>query len=358
MKPEIKRIPSSIHNYELIFENDLSFIQKLIQTESALFILDSNVYRLYSAYFTLISKNDNVLIVEAKEEVKTFQFAGTIIDKLVTLNLTRKSTIISIGGGIIQDLSGFVASTFFRGINWIYVPTTLLAQADSCMGSKTSLNYNSYKNILGTFYPPHQVFICPLFTNTLIDEDFYSGMGEVVKLHTMGGFAALENLINLLPEIHKRDLPIVLQTIKNSLKIKWQYMEYDEFDTGKRNLLNYGHCFGHAIESAVSYTIPHGQAVIIGMVMSNWIAFQNGQLDEAKFGKTISTFMDLLRCNYKTLKAIHPDYIVSAMKKDKKRIGANLPLIWMDNQFQFHKSLELTEEQATKAFSWFTQSYC
>ena len=103
-----------------------------------------------------------------------------------------------------------MASTFYRGLNWIYVPTTLLAQADSCMGSKTSLNYKSFKNILGTFYPPHQIYICPEFTNSLTEEDFYSGMGEVVKLHTMGGIKTLEILMSQLPKIHQRDIETVL----------------------------------------------------------------------------------------------------------------------------------------------------
>src|SRR6202044_2708720 len=118
-----------------------------------------------------------------------------VFDQMILLKPTKKTKIISIGGGITQDVSGFVASTFYRGLNWVYVPTTLLAQADSCMGSKTSLNYKSYKNILGTFYPPHKIYITTSFTSTLQEEDFYSGMGEVAKLHIMGGMQTLDFLI-------------------------------------------------------------------------------------------------------------------------------------------------------------------
>ncbi|MBI3519375.1 MAG: hypothetical protein HY062_08470 [Bacteroidetes bacterium] len=355
---KIKKIHSSIHDYEIHFENDISFLKDLLYIKEAVFIIDKQVFELYKTSFSIIANQENVLILDAIEENKTLTASEIVFDKIISLKPTKKTKIISFGGGITQDVSGFVASTFYRGLNWIYVPTTLLAQADSCMGSKTSLNYKSYKNILGTFYPPHQIYICPEFTNTLTEEDFYSGMGEVVKLHTMGGSEALDKLMIQLPKIHQRDIPTILAATQSSLDIKWTYMDGDEFDQGKRNLLNYGHEFGHAIETATQYKIPHGQAIIIGMVMANYISFQKNAISEMTFEKTANVFLELLKSDVSILNNVSAQEIINPMKQDKKRIGNHLPLIMMDDNYLFTKILDLTEAEAISAIEFFKTNYC
>ena len=142
---QIKKIHSSIHDYEIYFESNFSFLKQLLETKEAVFIIDKNIFNLYQSHFNSIADSENVLVLDAIEENKTLEASEVIFDKVISLKPTKKTKIISFGGGITQDVSGFVASTFYRGLNWIYVPTTLLAQADSCMGSKTSLNYKSYK---------------------------------------------------------------------------------------------------------------------------------------------------------------------------------------------------------------------
>lgn len=355
---EIKEITSSIHNYTLHFENDFGFLSVLLAEKEAVFIIDKNVFRLYNDKFKAIENADNLIILDAVEENKTLAASEKVFDKIISLRPTKKTKIISFGGGITQDVSGFVASTFYRGIKWVYVPTTLLAQADSCMGSKTSLNYKSYKNILGTFYPPHQIFICPEFTNTLNEEDFYSGMGEVVKLHIMGGNDRLDELIQQLPKIHQRNIAAILNVTKKSLEIKWTYMDGDEFDQGKRNLLNYGHEFGHAIETATSYKIPHGQAIIIGMIMANYVALIKQKITDNTFKKTSNVLIELLKADYKSLKGISPESIIDPMKQDKKRIGNDLPLIMMNDGYEFEKILNLTIEEAAQSINYFKTTYC
>ncbi len=355
---QVKNIHSSIHNYEIYFENDFSFLKQLLETKEAVFIIDKNIFNLYQTHFSSIAKSENVLVLDAIEENKTLAASEVIFDKVISLKPTKKTKIISFGGGITQDVSGFVASTFYRGLNWIYVPTTLLAQADSCMGSKTSLNYKSYKNILGTFYPPHQIYICPEYTNTLTEEDFYSGMGEVVKLHTMGGIETLDKLITQLPKIHQRDINTILNATQSSLDIKWTYMDGDEFDQGKRNLLNYGHEFGHAIETATHYKIPHGQAIIIGMIMANYISYTKQVITKPTVEKIENVFIQLLKTDVSVLKTVASIDIISPMKQDKKRIGNKLPLIMMDESYNFIKILDLTEEEAVLAIDYFKNTYC
>jgi len=355
---ETKQITSSIHNYTIYFENDFSFLTSLLTDSSAVFIIDQHVFDLYPNLFSSLKDNENLFLLDAVEEHKTLAFAEHIFDKVISLKPTKKTKIVSIGGGITQDVSGFVASTFYRGLSWTYIPTTLLAQADSCMGSKTSLNYESYKNILGTFYPPHHVHICIQFTNTLHEEDFYSGMGEVTKLHIMGGMDTMDRLINQLPQIHQKDIPAILDATRESLNIKWTYMDGDEFDQGKRNMLNYGHEFGHAIETATHYKIPHGQAIVIGMILANEIAVQKKHISLALNEKINTLLFSVLKSDHRQLLSVDNELIINAMKQDKKRIGNNLPLIMMNEQFEFFKVTDLTEGEATNSLDYFKKTYC
>ena len=354
----IKHIHSSIHDYTLYFEKDFGFIKTVLSEKEAVFIVDKNVFELYKFHFNELVTPENLIVLDAIEENKTLAASETVFDKIISLRPTKKTKIVSFGGGITQDVSGFVASTFYRGLKWIYIPTTLLAQADSCMGSKTSLNYKSYKNILGTFYPPHQIYVCPEYTNTLHVADFYSGMGEVVKLHIMGGEKKLDELLSKLSLIHSRDIETILDVTQQSLDVKWTYMDGDEFDQGKRNLLNYGHEFGHAIETATNYKIPHGQAIIVGMVMANYISLAKNKISQHTFNKTASVLMELLKCDFSVLKSVSVNDIIGPMKQDKKRIGNNLPLIMMDDSYTFIKILDLTEEEAISAIDYFKNTYC
>ena len=354
----VKNITSSVHNYTISFEASVDFLKELINDPAAIYIVDEQVFHIYKAQLSDLQNSERLILLKAVEENKTLAAAEHVYDKIIELKPTKKTKIVSIGGGITQDVSGFVASTFYRGLKWIYVPTTLLAQADSCMGSKTSLNYKSYKNILGTFYPPHEIYISAAFTATLKEEDYYSGLGEVAKLHTMGGQKTLDYLFSILPGIHGRDEAVITAATKSSLDIKWTYMEHDEFDQGIRNMLNFGHEYGHAIETATNYTIPHGQAVIIGMIMANDVAVRKGQLSAALNERLNTMYFSMLKCDYKQLATTDSSLVIGAMKQDKKRAGTGLPLIMMNNDFVFSKITDLTEAEATETLTYFQNTYC
>jgi len=268
-----------------------------------------------------------------------------LYSKLVKLPAKRNLTLVSIGGGILQDITGFTASSLYRGIHWIFVPTTLLAQADSCIGSKTSLNFRGYKNIVGSFYPPEQVHIFPPFLKTQQDVDFYSGYGEVIKLHLMGGEVLYHELFRSQSLIIYRQLDALLHAIQASLKVKLGYISGDEFDTGRRNLLNYGHDFGHALESTSNFAVPHGQAVIFGMLAANKVARNRGLLDQ---GLESEIAQNLLVPSMKILpqrEALDPVKIVSAMENDKKRTGDLLALIMMQTNYEFVHVNNLTQHE-------------
>ena len=338
-------IHSNIRDYEAVFEETDAFIDSFSTHSQACFVVDDSVWKIYSPTLLKQISPEQVIVIPIHENKKNLETVQHLYDRLVEYPAKRNLTMISIGGGILQDVSGFAASTIYRGINWIYIPTTLLAQADSCIGSKTSLNYGSYKNLVGTFYPPKRIHIYTPFLKSLQESDFYSGFGEVIKLHLMGGRASFNSLVELTPLILRRESVALTKAIQQSLNIKLNYMADDEFDMGRRNLLNYGHDFGHAVESTSNFEVPHGQGVIFGMLAANIIARQRKLLDE-KLEKEIAEKLLLPNLLIKPQPdALETNEIVNAMKKDKKRVGENLALIMMNSNFMLSRVNDLKGEE-------------
>ena len=344
-------IHSNIRDYDVNIQSNSEFIGDLAHHPQACFIVDENVWNLYANTLLNDLPREKVIILPINEDRKNLVTVQDLYDRLVTYTAKRNLTLISFGGGILQDITGFAASTIYRGINWIYFPTTLLAQADSCIGSKTSLNYLGYKNLIGTFYPPTQIHIYTPFLKTQEDADFYSGFGEVIKLHLMGGEKQFRELARHTKAILSREPEALLTAIRSSLAVKLSYMVGDEFDTGRRNLLNYGHDFGHALESTSNFAIPHGQAVIFGMLAANLVGKNRGALNPELVEEILH---DLLLPSLKIIPSsdsIHPELMIEAMKKDKKRTGNLLALIMMQNDYEFSRVNDLTPDEVVSALA-------
>lgn len=340
-------IQSKIKDYTLSFTEHFAFLEYLSKCTPRIIIIDENVYKYYGSKLNQYFSLDEIILFRATETNKNIQNALLLCDKVMSLSAKKNMTIISFGGGIVQDVTGFLSSIIYRGINWIFIPTTLLAQSDSCMGSKTSLNYGHFKNLLGSFYPPSQVYIDVHFTKTLSDTDFYSGIGEIVKLHLMGGENHVHSIIDKIRLISqdREDYITLLDLIKNSLAIKYSYIKDDEFDLGKRNLLNYGHCFGHALESSSDYKIPHGTAVVIGIIFANAIAVKRGLLSERiALNLMNELLLQCIKCPLEK-KYFQKEVIFSAMQMDKKRIGNGLPLIVLHDSLDLSKLTDITSEE-------------
>lgn len=338
-------IGSNIKNYSVRFLEDNAYIDRLAHLGSKMFVIDHNVWDLYrDRCFAQLDLNE-VFILPVEEERKNLEGVLGIYDALMARAAKRNMTLISIGGGITQDVTGFAASTLYRGINWIFLPTTLLAQADSCIGSKTSLNYRGYKNLIGTFYPPTEIYIDPNFLSTLSRQDFYSGVGEVVKLHLMGGAPSFDQMRNTMPAIEKREPVTLLNAVRKSLEIKLSYISGDEFDTGRRNLLNFGHCFGHALESTSDFEIPHGQAVLIGILFANIIAKKRRLLSDETFHLVNKAVVLPAIVAKPTATQLETNKIEAAMKMDKKRVGDGLVLILMADGYKMLKISDLSPRE-------------
>lgn len=343
------KIHSNIRDYEVHFCETDDFLDGLTRFKDRFYVVDANVHCCHAAGCLRGIAGEAPAVFPVSEERKSLDSVLELYDLLTTRAAKRNLTLISIGGGILQDITGFAASTLYRGINWIYVPTTLLAQADSCIGSKTSLNYKRFKNLIGTFYPPSEVFIYTPFLATLDDLDFFSGVGEVVKLHIMGGAATAGLLIEQFPALARREPAALQSAVQESLHIKQGYITEDEFDSGRRNMLNFGHCFGHAIESAADFQVPHGQAVVVGMLLANIVARRRGLLSEKLcdfFAREL--LLPSLRARIQR-EFLDPDVVVEAMKKDKKRVGENLALIMIDQRYQMLRVNDLTPADAAIA---------
>lgn len=351
MRLESLTVQSNIKPYTVHFEETHAFIQQLSQKENTLFVIDANVWKHHQHSLLASLPTDRVILQEADETLKNIETVCALYEKIMAFAPRKNLNLVSMGGGIIQDITGFVASSLYRGVNWIFVPTTFLAQVDSCIGAKTSLNFKSYKNLVGTFYPPSQVHIFPEFLTTLSDYDYYSGMGEMAKLHLLDSEASTLAFVEALPQLDARHPQTVLARTQACLMIKKATIEEDEFDTGKRNLLNYGHCFGHAIESACDFAMSHGQAVIVGMILANQEALKQGLLspdEEAFIRKQV-----LLPCLRPESQAVtfSVEDAVKAMGQDKKNLGKGLALVMMTTGYTPVKITDLSNEAATEQLS-------
>ncbi|NUM34556.1 MAG: 3-dehydroquinate synthase [Candidatus Brocadiae bacterium] len=339
-------IKSKIKDYTVFFEKDGEFLNSLANLENSIFVVDENVWNLYKSGCLKPLPIKKVIIQTVCEEIKNISTVCKLYEQIMAHSPRKNLNLVSIGGGIIQDLTGFVASSLYRGINWIFLPTTLLAQVDSCIGAKTSLNFNQFKNLLGTFYPPSKIHIYPEFLNTLTKVDYYSGVGEMAKLHIIKGKEDTKIFINSLPKIAEIDGLTVLERTQNCLKIKKSYIEDDEFDTGKRNMLNYGHCFGHAIESATDFAISHGQAVVVGMIIANKAAKKQGFLsEENEHFIRQNVLLPSLKTNLSKIN-IDVEKTILAMDKDKKNLGAGLTLVMINDDYDMVKITDLRKDDA------------
>ena len=323
--------------YTVHFEDDaLAGLDRAVP-ENAHFIIDDRVAELYGAQMAAVLGSRSVLRLEACEEAKSLDRFPAYVEHLVARQVRRGDILIAIGGGIIQDITCFLAATLLRGIAWQFYPTTLLAQADSCIGSKSSINAGAAKNILGTFTPPGEVHLSTRFLETLDEQDVRSGVGEILKVHAIDGAESFDRLAAEYDELFA-SRETMGRYLRAALEIKKSYIEKDEFDRGERNIFNYGHSFGHAIEAATGFAVPHGIGVTIGMDMANYTADRLTEAREGFFARMHPT----LRANYRGFETqdVPLEPFLSALAKDKKNVGADLTLIQPGADNALHKRIQ------------------
>ena len=212
-----------------------------------------------------------VVTIEDGEEFKNLATVETILNELFDHKLDRKSLLIALGGGVVGDMTGFTASLYQRGIGFVQVPTTLLAQVDASVGGKTGVNNSYGKNLIGAFYQPEAVYIDTTFLKTLPEREFSAGIAEIVKMAVMFD----KSYFDFLMEADFREKEVLEKVIQRSVELKAEVVNLDEKESGVRAVLNYGHTFGHVVENETNYnTYLHGEAVAIGIMMINALAVE------------------------------------------------------------------------------------
>jgi 3-dehydroquinate synthase len=259
-------------------------------------------------------------LIPAGETHKTLQSIEKIYDVALENYLERSSTMIALGGGVVGDMTGFAAATWLRGINFIQVPTSLLAMVDASIGGKTGVNHPRGKNLIGAFYQPKLVFIDPLVLKTLPEREFRAGMAEVIKYGIIWDaelFAALEGA-ERLDKLEYLSPELLEMIITRSCQAKVDVVSQDEKEAGLRAILNYGHTIGHAVESLTGYSeINHGEAVAIGMVSAGQLAVELGMWSQTEADRQ-KALIEKTGLPVKIPNSLNPDEIIETLKSDKK----------------------------------------
>ena len=298
----------------------------LAKNSNNLLFIDEKVFQLYGQ--NIHHPEDKIFKAPATEQFKTLDGVTQLFDFLHSKQFTKAETLVVVGGGIIQDVAAFAGACYKRGIKWVHFPSTLLSMCDSCIGGKTGINYKETKNQLALFSAPHAVIINPNFLATLHKDDIKSGLGEILKLFITGGEPLLSHYYELVKNGEVVDPKQFKTLIFGALLAKKAVVEADEFELNLRKVLNYGHTLGHAIESLSQFQIPHGIAVVIGMILVNEMSCALELLSYPDKEELNRLCMDLLEDRVlRILQTIDVNKILELIKHDKKTLGNEINFV-------------------------------
>ena len=299
---------------------------------------------------TINNKNVYIFSLKSGEKSKSFSSYQKILNKLFELKFDRSDIVIAFGGGVVGDITGFSAATYMRGIKYIQIPTTLLAQVDSSVGGKTAINVAQGKNLVGAFYNPSLVIVSTYFLNTLSDEEFKSGLGEVVKYALIGNKKLRSIIEKNSQQIISRKESVLKTIIEESIKTKSKIVTKDEKENGIRAILNFGHTFGHAIEAYKNYKgITHGAAITLGMVIASRISFYEGYIKNYQLDNVVNLISSIgLRTDYSKYNYIQ---LKKYIKSDKKIKNGKLNLVLIDKNFNAFTTSKFDNKNILRAFN-------
>ena len=318
------KIKSLHHDYVVTFDSSVAELAEYTERYvNKVVVVDATVADLYRETLSSVLTAVPTYVVPATEATKTLEGVQALVDWLLDQKCNRSTTIIGIGGGIIQDLVTFTSNIFYRGASFVLVPTTLLSMCDSCIGAKCGINYGSFKNQLGVIHAPVGVHIFSDFLDTLEDRDVKSGYGEILKLAITGSRDAFDFLVEQVDANGLRGSHL-LPLIQQSLEIKKQIIEEDEYEKDLRRILNYGHTFGHALEALTNHAIPHGLAVCWGIDVINYLQASQEPTTQSFFVE-IHDFISK-HLEFRLVEFPSAEELVEMTKRDKKMQGSILNL--------------------------------
>ena len=307
--------------------NELSFLETA--DKKICIITDSQVGPIYSNTLEQIiaplCSHVKVFTIPAGEANKTLDTVKTIYEFLIQEKFGRKDILIALGGGVVGDITGYVAATYLRGVNYIQVPTTLLSQNDSSIGGKTGVDFDGYKNMVGAFKMPRLVYMNLETLNTLDDRQFFSGFAEVMKHGLIKDAAFYTWLIENMYEICERDLNVLEEMIVRSCNIKKSVVEKDPTEQGERALLNFGHTIGHAIEKSKNFELSHGECISLGAVAAAYISWKRNLLSMEEYYEVRDMYVPFYLPI--SIDNINPEEILALTKSDKKAQNGTIKFV-------------------------------
>lgn len=311
--------------YDIVFAPDFSGLLEELQdfgiSERRIAIIaDSNTASLYGEEVQKILEGTCKKVIlhsfPAGEDNKTLDTVKDIYKVLIKEKYDRKDILLALGGGVVGDVTGYTAATYLRGIDFIQLPTTLLAQADSSIGGKTGVDFDGYKNMVGAFYMPKLVYMNIGALKTLDDRQFFSGFAEVMKHGLIKDAIFYEWLIEHMYEIQDRDLETLKEMVMRSCTVKKLVVEKDPKEQGDRQLLNFGHTIGHAIEKAKNFKLLHGECVALGAVAAAFMSWKKNWLSMEEYYEIRDMFVPFSLPI--SIDDINPEEILTLTKSDKK----------------------------------------
>lgn len=294
-------------------------IREITADKSVFVVSDSNVALTYGSLW----QGAKHYVVPAGEDSKNLDTFGRVAAAMLDCGCNRQSTVVAIGGGVAGDLAGFVAATYMRGVKWINIPTTLLAQVDSSVGGKTAVDLGDYKNIIGAFHLPEKVLVSTHFLYTLPDREWLCGVGEIVKTAFLD--RKVYEILDGSPEkLLERDETTLAACVRECIEYKRELTARDLYESGPRKALNVGHTIGHALEKADKHRRSHGEYVLMGMEIESFIL--GNRMDEER-RREIAAFVEATGVDYPDF---NPEEVTKACLKDKKNGGGAISIMLPD----------------------------
>ena len=342
--------------YDIVFAGDFSLLAEEladlgIADRRVAVICDSNTEKLFGGEVTEIFEKCCKKVIlhafPAGEANKTLDTVKEIYRKLIEEKFDRKDMIVALGGGVVGDITGYAAATYLRGIDFIQIPTTLIAQSDSSIGGKTGVDFDGYKNMVGAFYMPKLVYMNASVLKELDDRQFYAGFAEVMKHGLIKDANFYEWLLENMYEIHGREDTILEEMIMRSCTVKKLVVEKDPKEQGDRALLNFGHTIGHAIEKAMHFEMLHGECIALGMVAAAYISWKHNWLSMEEYYEVRDMFVPF---NLPiSIDSIDPDEIVKLTRSDKKMESGQIKFVLLKKVGKAVIDRTVTEEDILNA---------
>ena len=342
--------------YDIVFTRDFGLLADELSSfevkeRKVAVICDTNTERLFGEEVKNIlsgcCKRVILYAFPAGEAHKTLDTVKEIYKRLIEEKFDRKDLLVALGGGVVGDVTGYAAATYLRGIDFIQIPTTLIAQSDSSIGGKTGVDFDGYKNMVGAFYMPKLVYMNVGVLKELDDRQFYAGFAEVMKHGLIKDAAFYEWLLDHMYEIFDRDMDVLEEMVMRSSGVKKLVVEKDPTEKGDRALLNFGHTIGHAIEKARHFEMLHGECIALGMVAAAFISWKRESISMEEYYEVRDMFVPFHLPI--SIDGIDPEEILTLTKSDKKMDGGQIKFVLLKKVGKAYVDRTVTDEEILQA---------